>query len=263
MEISGKNVVITGGASGIGKALAKAFKSAGANYVLIADQNEENGKAVSKELDVKFIKTNVAKESEIIELIKTANEDSGIIDIFCSNAGIGGEPMLLDVSTEDWQNIWEINVMSHIFAAKNVLPQMLEQGSGYLMNTSSAAGLLTQVGLAPYSVTKAAALSLAEWIKITYGSKGIGVSCLCPQAVKTPMTENGAGTAGVDGTIETEECAAAVLEAIKKEQFLITPHEEVLEYIKRKATDYDRWIGGMQRLQGKFEDFYGDLFKKT
>ncbi len=263
MEISGKNVVITGGASGIGKALAKAFKSAGANYVLIADQNEESGKAVSKELGVKFTKTNVAKESEIIGLIETANEDSGTIDIFCSNAGIGGEPMLLDVSTDDWQNIWEINVMSHIFAAKNVLPQMLEQGSGYLMNTSSAAGLLTQVGLAPYSVTKAAALSLAEWIKITYGNKGIGVSCLCPQAVRTPMTENGAGTAGVDGMIEPEECAAAVLEAIEKEKFLITPHEEVLEYIKRKATDYDRWIGGMQRLQSKFEDFYGDLFKKT
>ena len=170
--------------------------------------------------------------------------------------------MLLDVTTEDWQNIWEVNVMSHIHAAKNVLPQMLEQGSGYLVNTSSAAGLLTQVGLAPYSVTKAAALSLAEWIKITYGNKGIGVSCLCPQAVNTAMTANGAGTAGVDGMIEPEECAAAVLEAIEKEQFLITPHEEVLEYINRKANDYDRWISGMQRLQGKFEEFYGDLFKK-
>ena len=262
MEISNKSIIVTGGANGIGKALAKAFKGAGASYVLIADLDDIEGEKTAKEIDVKFKKTNVAVESEIIDLINTANEDAGRIDIFCSNAGIGGAPMLLDVTTEDWQNIWEVNVMSHIHAAKNVLPQMLEQGSGYLVNTSSAAGLLTQVGLAPYSVTKAAALSLAEWIKITYGKKGIGVSCLCPQAVNTAMTANGAGTAGVDGMIEPDECATAVLEAIEKEQFLITPHEEVLEYISRKANDYDRWISGMQRLQGKFEEFYGDLFKK-
>ena len=262
MEISNKSIIVTGGANGIGKALAKAFKDAGAAYVLIADLDDIEGEKTAKEIDVKFKKTNVAVESEIIDLINTANEDAGRIDIFCSNAGIGGAPMLLDVTTEDWQNIWEVNVMSHIHAAKNVLPQMLEQGSGYLVNTSSAAGLLTQVGLAPYSVTKAAALSLAEWIKITYGKKGIGVSCLCPQAVNTAMTANGAGTAGVDGMIEPEECATAVLKAIEKEQFLITPHKEVLEYISRKANDYDRWINGMQRLQGKFEEFYGDLFKK-
>ena len=259
MEISNKSIIVTGGANGIGKAMAKAFKNAGAAYVLIADLDDIEGEKTAKEIDVKFKKTNVAVESEIIDLINTANEAAGRIDIFCSNAGIGGAPMLLDVTTED---IWEVNVMSHIHAAKNVLPQMLEQGSGFLVNTSSAAGLLTQVGLAPYSVTKAAALSLAEWIKITYGKKGIGVSCLCPQAVNTAMTANGAGTAGVDGMIEPDECATAVLEAIEKEQFLITPHEEVLEYISRKANDYDRWISGMQRLQGKFEEFYGDLFKK-
>ena len=136
------------------------------------------------------------------------------------------------------------------------MPQMLERGSGYLMNTASAAGLLTQVGSAPYSVTKAAALSLAEWLKITYGEKGIGVSCLCPQAVETPMTAQGAGTAGVDGMISADECAVDVIDAIKKERFLVTPHQEVLEYIQRKASDYDRWISGMQRLQKKFEDFY-------
>ena len=257
MEVKDKRVVVTGAASGIGKALCEA------KSIICVDMNLEGAKETAQDVNGLAVQANVGVEKDIINVIDKANELSGGIDIFCSNAGIGGVHGFFEVETADWQNIWEINVMSHIFAAKNVLPQMLEQGSGYLMNTSSAAGLLTQVGLAPYSVTKAAALSLAEWIKITYGNKGIGVSCLCPQAVKTPMTENGAGTAGVDGMIEPEECAAAVLEAIEKEQFLITPHEEVLEYIKRKATDYDRWIGGMQRLQSKFEDFYGDLFKKT
>ena len=165
MEISNKNVIVTGGANGIGKAIAKAFKNAGASYILIADLDETEGQRTADELGIKFKKTDVSSESDIIELIATANNDAQSIDIFCSNAGIGGAPMLLDVSTEDWQNIWEINVMSHIYAAKNVLPQMIENGSGYLMNTASAAGLLTQVGAAPYSVTKAAALSLAEWIK--------------------------------------------------------------------------------------------------
>ena len=136
---------------------------------------------------------------------------------------------------------------------------MLDQGSGYLVNTASAAGLLTQIGAAPYSVTKAAAVSLAEWIKITYGQKGIGVSCLCPQAVKTAMTAQGPGVAGVDGMIEADECAKDVIDAIQKERFLVTPHEEVLEYIKRKTTDYDRWITGMQRLQDRFEEFYEDF----
>ena len=158
----------------------------------------------------------------------------GGIDIFCSNAGIGGEIGLLDVTTEAWQTIWDVNFMAHAHAAKHLIPQMLDQGSGYLVNTASAAGLLTQIGAAPYSVTKAAAVSLAEWIKITYGQKGIGVSCLCPQAVKTAMTAQGPGVAGVDGMIEADECAKDVIDAIQKERFLVTPHEEVLEYIKRK-----------------------------
>ena len=181
------------------------------------------------------------------------------IDIFCSNAGIGGVPGFFEVEASDWQNIWDVNVQSHIFAAKHVLPQMIERGEGYLVNTSSAAGLLTQLGASGYSVTKAAAVSFAEWVKITYGEKGIGVSCLCPQAVKTAMTAQGPGVAGVDGMIEADECAKDVIDAIQKERFLVTPHEEVLEYIKRKTTDYDRWITGMQRLQDRFEEFYEDF----
>ena len=163
------------------------------------------------------------------------------------------------METPDWQNIWEINVMSHIFAAKHVIPQMLEQGGGYLVNTASAAGLLTQLGASGYAVSKAAAVSFAEWIKITYGARGIGVSCLCPQAVNTPMVAMGPGVAGVDGMIEPEVAAEDVLDAIRNERFLITPHEEVLEYMQRKASDRDRWIDGMQRLQEKFLDSFSAI----
>ena len=255
MEIVDKRVVVTGAASGIGKALAIEFKNEKAKDVVLVDLNEEVLE-VAKELGFSGFIVDVSKEAQIKELITSANEKMGGIDIFCSNAGIAGAIGLLDVSTEDWQNIWDINFMAHAHVAKHLIPQMLEQGSGYLVNTASAAGLLTQIGAAPYSVTKAAAVSLAEWIKITYGENGIGVSCLCPQAVKTAMTAQGPGVAGVDGMIEADECAKDVIDAIKKERFLVTPHEEVLEYIKRKTTDYDRWITGMQRLQGRFEEFY-------
>ena len=263
MDIKDKRIVVTGAAGGIGKALAKAFKLEGASFVLIADIDGQKASETASELGYKSFQIDVGKEHEIESLISFMNDEVGGIDIFCSNAGIGGVPMLLDVTTEDWQNIWDVNVMGHIHAAKHVIPQMLERGSGYLVNTASAAGLLTQIGSAPYSVTKAAALSLAEWIKITYGAKGIGVSCLCPQAVETAMTAQGAGTAGVDGMISADECAASVIEAIKKDKFLVTPHEEVLEYIQRKASDYDRWISGMQRLQTKFEDFYNKVLNQS
>ena len=258
MDIVDKRVVVTGAASGIGKALAVEFKNEKAKDVVLADLNEEVLK-VAEELGFSGFVLNVGKEDEVKDLISFANEKMGGIDIFCSNAGIGGEIGLLDVSTEAWQTIWDVNFMANAHAAKHLIPQMLDQGSGYLVNTASAAGLLTQIGAAPYSVTKAAAVSLAEWIKITYGQKGIGVSCLCPQAVKTAMTAQGPGVAGVDGMIEADECAKDVIDAIQKERFLVTPHEEVLEYIKRKTTDYDRWITGMQRLQDRFEEFYEDF----
>ena len=255
MQIQDKRVVVTGAASGIGKALCEAFNKAGAKSIVCVDLNMEGATETAHDINSLAVQANVGKEEDIINVIEKANEYSGGIDIFCSNAGIGGVPGFFDVSTEDWQNIWDINVIGHIHAAKHVLPQMLERGNGYLMNTASAAGLLTQIGSAPYSVTKAAALSLAEWLKITYGEKGIGVSCLCPQAVETAMTAQGAGTAGVDGMISADECALDVIDAIKKERFLVTPHKEVLEYIKRKGNDRDRWITGMQRLQERFEDW--------
>ena len=217
--------------------------------------NLEGAEETAKETGGIAVQANVGKEEDIIKVIEKANDLSGGIDIFCSNAGIGGVHGFLEVQTEDWQNIWEVNVMSHIYAARNVLPQMLDRGEGYIMSTASAAGLLTQIGSAGYTVTKAAAVSFAEWIKITYGSKGIGVSCLCPQAVRTAMTAGGPGVAGVDGMIEPEVAAEDVLDAITKDRFLVTPHPEVLEYINRKGADRDRWISGMQRLQERYEDW--------
>jgi NAD(P)-dependent dehydrogenase (short-subunit alcohol dehydrogenase family) len=244
-----------GAASGIGKALVHAFKEAGAGAVVAVDIDAEGVEQAAQEIGGLAIAANVAKEEDIQKVIQEANDYAGGIDIFCSNAGIAGVPGFIEMETSDWQNIWEINVMSHIYAAKHVIPQMLEQGSGYLVNTASAAGLLTQLGSAGYAVSKTAAVSFAEWIKITYGNKGIGVSCLCPQAVRTAMTEQGPGVAGVDGMLEADVVANDVLDAIKEERFLVLPHQEVTEYMQRKANDRDRWIGGMQRLQKQYEDF--------
>jgi NAD(P)-dependent dehydrogenase (short-subunit alcohol dehydrogenase family) len=255
MEIKNKRVVVTGAASGIGKALCEAFQEAEAQSIVCVDLNLDGAKETADSVGGIAVQANVGQEPDIISVIEKANSLSGGIDIFCSNAGIGGVPGFFEVETTDWQNIWEVNVQSHIFAAKHVLPQMLDRGEGYLMSTASAAGLLTQIGSAGYSVTKAAAVSFAEWIKITYGSKGIGVSCLCPQAVRTAMTAQGAGVAGVDGMMEPEDVANDVLDAIEKNRFLVTPHPEVLEYVSRKGNDRDRWISGMQRLQVRYEDW--------
>ena len=255
MEIKNKRVVVTGAASGIGKALCEAFQETEVQSIVCVDVNLDGAKETADSVGGIAVQANVGQEPDIISVIEKANSLSGGIDIFCSNAGIGGVPGFFEVETSDWQNIWEVNVQSHIFAAKHVLPQMLDRGEGYLMSTASAAGLLTQIGSAGYSVTKAAAVSFAEWIKITYGSKGIGVSCLCPQAVRTAMTAQGAGVAGVDGMMEPEDVANDVLDAIEKNRFLVTPHAEVLEYVSRKGNDRDRWISGMQRLQERYEDW--------
>ena len=197
----------------------------------------------------------MAKEEEVKNLVDEALKVYGGIDLFCSNAGIFGKPGFMKVEKQDWFKAIETNILGHTYSVKYALPSMLEQKSGYFLFTSSAAGLLSQIGAAPYTVTKHAAVGFAEWVAITYGEKGIGVSCLCPQAVKTKMTETGAGVAGVDGMIEPQECAMKVVEGLKEGQFLITPHEKVRGYIKSKAEDYDQWISGMQKLQNRFEDW--------
>lgn len=261
MRIRDKVVVVTGGASGIGKALCERFAGEGAAAVVVSDINGDGAGSVADSIagrtEVLSVKTDVSRESDVVALVQTALESFGHIDLFCSNAGIftaGSE----SVSNEDWQRIWDINVMAHIFAARAVLPHMLERGEGYLLNTASAAGLLSQIGSAPYAVTKHAAVGFAEWLSITYGNQGIKVSVLCPQAVRTEMTANtqGGGVAGVDGMLEPEALAQTVVETLAEERFLCLPHPQVLTYMQRKTADYDRWLGGMRRLNDRFSEQY-------
>jgi NAD(P)-dependent dehydrogenase (short-subunit alcohol dehydrogenase family) len=198
----------------------------------------------------------VAVESDVIALVDMATSAYGPIDLFCSNAGIGTSGGV-EIDNETWQRSWDVNVMAHVYAARAVLPQMLDRGEGYLLATASAAGLLTNLGAAPYSVTKHAAVALAEWLAITHGEAGIKVSCLCPQGVRTPMLLEGldltAGAVVAAGgeLLEPDEVADAVVKGLADERFLILPHPEVLTYFQHKATDYDRWLAGMRRLQAR------------
>jgi NAD(P)-dependent dehydrogenase (short-subunit alcohol dehydrogenase family) len=253
MELADKIVVVTGAASGIGKAMAERFHREGAAKVVVADLDEAGAGTVAEAVGGWSMGVDVSRETDIIQLIEETEERFGPIDLFCSNAGIGiGRG--LDTPDEQWQKIWEVNTLSHVYAARNLVPRMKARGGGYLLNTASAAGLLSQIGSVTYAVTKHAAVALAEWIAITHGRDGIKVSVLCPQAVRTAMTAGGPGVAGVDGMIEPEEAAEAVVQALRDETFLVLPHPTVAEYIKRKASDYDRWIRGMQRLQESYLD---------
>lgn len=189
------------------------------------------------------------------------NECNDGIDIYCSNVGIGVYEDFLKLSNDDWRKMIDTNLMSHIYGVRHVLPRMLDRGSGHLVFTASAAGLLSQLGSVTYSVTKHAVVSLAEWLKITYGKLGVGVSCICPQAVRTAMTTQGAGVAGIDGMIEPDIVANDTIEAIQNDQFLVTPHKQVREYIQFKASDYEGWIEGMQNLQEKYIDDIKSVIK--
>ena len=252
MQIKDRIVVVTGAASGIGRALAQRFATEGAKLVVSSDINGEGAAATAKETKGVAFTTNVAKEDDIKALIETVETKHGPIDLFCSNAGIGFGGGA-EVTNERWQRIWDVNVMAHVWAARHVVPRMAARGGGYLLNTASAAGLLSQVGSAPYAVTKHAAVALAEWLSITHGDAGIKVSVLCPQAVRTAMTAgNPDGVASIDGMIEPEIVAEACVRAIEKEDFLVLPHPEVLEYMRRKTADYNRWLGGMRKLNRRF-----------
>jgi NAD(P)-dependent dehydrogenase (short-subunit alcohol dehydrogenase family) len=248
MEISGKIVVVTGAAGGIGKALAVRFAKEGAKLVVTADLNGEGARATAKEIGGVGFEVDVGREADIKRLIDTVETQHGPIELFCSNAGIGFAGGA-EAPNDQWQLIWDVNVMAHVWAARHLVPLMIARGGGYLVNTASAAGLLSQIGSAPYAVTKHAAVALAEWLAITHGDDGIKVSVLCPQAVRTAMTAgNPDGVASVNGMIEPEEVADAVVAAIDAEEFLILPHPEVLDYMRRKTADYGRWIGGMRKL---------------
>jgi NAD(P)-dependent dehydrogenase (short-subunit alcohol dehydrogenase family) len=255
MNLQDKVAVVTGGAHGIGRALCQRFAAEGARGVVVADLDFVAAQAVAAEINGLAIKTDVGHEADIAALIAQTNEAYGQIDLFCSNAGIGGVPGFEEVSNQAWQQIWDVNVMAHIFAARHVLPLMLARGEGYLLNTASAAGLLTQIGSAPYAVTKHAAVAFAEWLAITYGDRGIKVSCLCPQGVRTDMLRQAAET-GVSqfllaNAIDVEDAADAVIKGLAAEQFLILPHPEVATYMQHKANDYDRWLRGMRRFQSQ------------
>jgi NAD(P)-dependent dehydrogenase (short-subunit alcohol dehydrogenase family) len=252
MRVTDQVVVVTGGASGIGRAMARRFATEGARHVVVADLDGAGAAAVAAEFGGSSASVDVASEPDIQHLIEATERDHGPIALFCSNAGIGvGRG--IDTADGTWQKIWEINLMSHVYAARNLIPRMVARGGGYLLNTASAAGLLSQIGSVTYAVTKHAAVALAEWLSITHGHEGIKVSVLCPQAVRTAMTAgNEGGVASVDGMLEPEQVADTVIEALDAERFLVLPHPEVAEYMRRKATDYDRWLAGMRRLAERY-----------
>lgn len=255
MDIQNKVVIVTGGASGIGLALCRRFAQAGARGIVVADLDPGACQRVADEVQGLAVPTDVGREPAIQHLVATATAHYGQVDVFCSNAGIiqrGG----MDATLEQWQRIHDINVMAHVFAARAVLPQMLARGEGYLVNTASAAGLLAQVDSAMYTVTKHAAVAFAEWLSINYGDKGVRVSCLCPQGVRTPMLLGAAGNRKSflsDGSVSAEQVADEVLRCMQEERFLILPHPEVLTYLQRKAADVERWIRGMRRVRDQAE----------
>jgi NAD(P)-dependent dehydrogenase (short-subunit alcohol dehydrogenase family) len=260
VNVADKVVIVTGGANGIGKALCERFHQEGAYKVVVADLEQDNAQAVADTIDGDSFGVDVRDEEQIKSMVAEVEKRYGRVDLFCSNAGIialDGEPWwATSAPNSTWQAMWDIHVMSHVYAARACLPGMLQRKEGYLLNTASAAGLLNQIGDAAYSTTKHAAIGFAESLAITHGDDGIKVSVLCPQAVATRMTgnigEGDGGTAAVDGMLTTEQVADAVVDGLATEKFLILPHKEVEEYRNRKTADYDRWLGGMRKLRRRF-----------
>lgn len=270
MELGDKVAVVTGAASGIGRAMARRFADAGARGVVVSDVDAVGAKAVAAEIEARragvavAIACDVSVAAEIANLIALTEEAFGPIDLFCANAGIGGGEEL-GASDELWELAFDVNVRSHIHAARILVPDWVERGGGYFLSTASAAGLLTMIGSAAYTVTKHAAVAFAEWLSITYGDQGVRVSCLCPMGVRTKMLEEGmdlpgnAGvglriTAGSGPVLEPEQVADAVVEGLADERFLILPHPELQDLVQRKVADRDAWIAGMRRLQAKIAE---------
>ena len=253
MELADQHVVITGAASGIGRACATRFAAEGARLVL-ADRDGERVQAVARELGALGVATDVSRESEIRALVAAARERLGPVDLFFSNAGVGGPPGGPEAPDAELALTWEVNVMAHVWAARALLPEMIERRRGYLLSTASAAGLLTQLSALGYSMTKHAAVAVAEWLSITYADDGIKVSCVCPQGVRTPMLDEalvdpvGSAPLVAGGLLEPEDVAAAVVAGLRDERFLILPHPEVAEYLAVKGAHPERWLGGMRRM---------------
>ncbi len=263
MNLEGKVAVVTGAASGIGEALVERFKAEGARALVVVDRDEVGAQAVADRVGGTAVGLDVTDEAALKSLVAETVAAHGALDVFVSNAGYVTEGGL-ETSNDEIQRMWEVHVLSHVYAARAAVPVMVEQGGGYLLNTASAAGLLTQIGSLQYTITKAAAVSLGEFLSITYGDKGIVVSMLCPQAVDTNILANSPdqmrsdneerGTAGVaagDGILQPEQLADVVVEAMAQERFLVLPHPEVQTYRERKASDIDRWLSGMRRFQSR------------
>ena len=262
MELPDKVAVVTGGASGIGRAMALRFAADGARGVVVADLDGAGAEAVAAQIGDGALpfECDVADPGHADALLSAAESAFGPVDLFCANAGVA---VGTDLATPaEWDLAFGVNVRSHIVAAERLLPGWLERGSGYFLTTASAAGIASQIGSAPYAVTKHAAVAFAEWLSITYGARGVGVSCLCPMGVNTPLLTDGLGgedslgfrvVSAAAAVLEPEDVATAVVEGLRDERFLILPHPEVLEFLRHKASDYDRWLSGMRRLQARVE----------
>lgn len=255
MEMKGKVIVVTGGGSGIGAALLRRFAREGAAGLVVADLDGARAEAVAAEVGGLAVRTDVSQETEVQALIDRATAQFGRVDVLCSNAGIalGGG---LAAPDDDWQRSWDVNVMAHVWGARAVLPQMLARGEGYLLQTASAAGLLSHPESATYAVSKHAAVAFAEWLAMNHGDQGIRVSCLCPQGVRTPMLLGADGARRsflLEAAVTPEQVADDVVQAMREERFLVLPHPEVLDYWRGKTADVDRWLGGMRRLRAKSE----------
>ncbi|MGH8951690.1 MAG: SDR family oxidoreductase [Acidimicrobiia bacterium] len=250
MRLNDRVVVVTGSGSGIGEAMARRFAAESPRALVLADIDLESAGSVAAELGAFAIEVDVAAPSSNDLLIDETEERFGPVDLFCANAGIGfaGDDQ---TPPDRWDFMWQVNLMSHVHAARRLIPGWLARGDGYFLSTASAAGLLTNLKAAQYSVTKHAAVAFAEWLAITYGDQGIKVSCLCPMGVKTPLLDSADEFhALLDPlAIEPEQVADAVVAGIAAEEFLILPHPEVAKFFQNKANDYDRWIGGMRKVQ--------------
>ena len=260
MELNNRVVVVTGGGSGIGEALARAAHAEGARHVVVADLDGDEARRVADDIGGTAAAIDVGDEQAIVALVGSTEAAHGPIDVFVSNAGFVTVAGLED-SNEAIQKMWDVHCMAHIYAARAVVPSMIANGGGYLLNTASAAGLLTQIGSLAYSVTKAAAVSIGEWLAITHHHQGIRVSVLCPQAVRTNIVRNSpdnvdgdagdfeGGVASGDGVVEPDDVARLCLDAMRDERFLVLPHPDVAVYAERKGADRDRWLAGMRRFQ--------------
>jgi NAD(P)-dependent dehydrogenase (short-subunit alcohol dehydrogenase family) len=260
MQVAGKVIVVTGGGNGIGQALCETFHKAGAAKVIVADLDGARAEAVAASIGGAAFTCDVGREADIKHVITETEQRFGPIALFCSNAGIGGgfDPLTVNAggtSDEPWAKSWAIHVMAHVYAARHLIPLMKARGGGYFLNTISAAGLLSQVGSPAYSTTKHAAVGFAENLAISHRADGIKVSILCPQGVDTNMLRSiPKGPQSGDGDLAPEQVAKDALAGIEAETFLILPHPQVIDYMRKKTENYDRWIGGMAKIQAKMRE---------